>query len=627
MCGFLVFVSTDGTVATEELAAALDLLRHRGPDETSLHVDSGAAFGFQRLAIVDVAHSHQPVSWGGWTVVFNGELYNFRQLRAELIRDHGADFSTEGEAEVLAAAFHHWGPTAVHRLRGMFAAVLRDRATGVVHAIRDPFGIKPLYHLQTADGLYLASEKKALLPFAGASTRVDTVALSHYLTLQYVPEPATLHPSVRRLEAGHTLTWTPGTPPAIEAYFRHSLRPAVRPAQDAIAAVRDALRDSVHAHLQSEVPLGAFLSSGIDSTAVVALAREKRPGIRTYTVGFDDERYSEVEAASETAAALGVQLTATLVHEADVIAALPRIVWHLDDPVADPAVVPLYFLARTAARDVTVVLSGEGADELFAGYEIYREPAALAGVAALPAPLRRGLRAVSAVMPEGVRGKSFLERATTPIGERYYGNARIFGPAEKARLMRGPAEPHTTVTGPLYEAAADLDDVAAMQYVDLHTWLPGDILTKADRISMAHSLELRVPFLDRAVYAAAAALPTSLKLAKTTKFALREAMRGIVPDAVVDRRKLGFPTPTRVWLRGDIGAWAGDVIADAGVDHLLDLRHAQRLLAAHRRGDGDHSRKIWTVLMFCLWYAQQNTPRPLVARSQVISRSRGEHPE
>lgn len=235
MCGFLVFVSTDGTVATEELAAALDLLRHRGPDETSLHVDSGAAFGFQRLAIVDVAHSHQPVSWGGWTVVFNGELYNFRQLRAELIRDHGADFSTEGEAEVLAAAFHHWGPTAVHRLRGMFAAVLRDRATGVVHAIRDPFGIKPLYHLQTADGLYLASEKKALLPFAGASTRVDTVALSHYLTLQYVPEPATLHPSVRRLEAGHTLTWTPGTPPAIEAYFRHSLRPAVRPAQDAIA--------------------------------------------------------------------------------------------------------------------------------------------------------------------------------------------------------------------------------------------------------------------------------------------------------------------------------------------------------------------------------------------------------
>jgi asparagine synthase (glutamine-hydrolysing) len=222
-------------------------------------------------------------------------------------------------------------------------------------------------------------------------------------------------------------------------------------------------------------------------------------------------------------------------------------------------------------------------------------------------------------MPEGVRGKSFLDRATTPIDERYYGNARIFGHEEKTSLMRGPAEPHTTVTAPLYEAAADLDDVATMQYVDLHTWLPGDILTKADRISMAHSLELRVPFLDRAVYAAAAALPTSLKLARTTKFALREAMRGIVPDAVVDRRKLGFPTPTRVWLRGEIGVWAADVFADAGVDHLLDLRHAQRLLAAHRRGDADHSRKIWTVLMFCIWYSQQNMPRPV----PLISRSSG----
>ncbi|GAA3218150.1 asparagine synthase (glutamine-hydrolyzing) [Dactylosporangium siamense] len=613
-----MFLSEDGTVVADDLAAALDLLRHRGPDETSLRVDDGVAFGFQRLAIIDVAHSHQPVTWGTWTVVFNGELYNFRQLRAELIRDFDAVFATEGEAEVLAAAFHHWGPSAVRRLRGMFAFVLHDRATGTVLAARDPFGIKPLYHLRTADGLYLASEKKALLPFAGAATRLDTAALSHYLTLQYVPEPATLHPAVRRLAAGHTLTWKPGEEPAIAAYFRHALRASARPAGEAIAAVRDALRDSVHAHLQSEVPLGAFLSSGIDSTAVVALARERRPGIRTYTVGFDDERYSEIEAAAETAAALGVDLTATLVHDDDVIAVLPRIVWHLDDPVADPAIVPLWFLARTAARDVTVVLSGEGADELFAGYEIYREPASLAGVAALPGPLRRGLRAVSAAMPEGVRGKSFLDRATTPIEERYYGNARIFGTGEKARLMRGPAEPHTTVTAPLFRAAADLDDVATMQYVDLHTWLPGDILTKADRISMAHSLELRVPFLDRAVYAAAAALPTSLKVARTTKYALREAMRGIVPDAVVDRPKLGFPTPTRVWLRGDIGAWAGDVFADAGVDHLLDLRHVQRLLAAHRRGDADHSRKIWTVLMFCLWYGQQN------ARSKVTAESHGE---
>ncbi|WP_433044508.1 asparagine synthase (glutamine-hydrolyzing) [Dactylosporangium sp. CS-033363] len=610
MCGLLVLLSSDGTADAPALAAALDRLRHRGPDETAQADAGGAWFGFTRLAIVDRAHSHQPLRYQGrWTVVFNGELYNFRQLRAALIAEHGAVFATEGEAEVLAAALHYWGPGAVHRLRGMFAAVLYDAATGTLLALRDPFGIKPLYWLRAPEGLYLASEKKALLPFAGGAARIGTAALSHYLTLQYVPEPATLHPAIHRLPAGHTLTCRAGDPPVIRRYFEPALRPAPRPAAEAVAAIRDALRDSVHAHLQAEVPVGAFLSSGVDSSAVVALARERHPGLRAYTAGFDDPRYSEIEHAAETAAALGVPLTATLVRDDDVIEALPRIVWHLDDPVADPAIVPLYFLCRAAARDVTVVLSGEGADELFGGYEIYREPHALARVAGLPDPVRRGLRAVAGVLPEGVRGKSFLERATTPIGERYYGNARIFGPAEKALLLRGPAEPHTAVTDPLYRAAAGLDDVSAMQYVDLHTWLPGDILTKADRMSMAHSLELRVPFLDRAVWQVAASLGPELKLSpEATKTALREAVRGLLPEAVVTRRKLGFPTPTRVWLRGRIGEWAGDVLAAADVDHLIDIAHVQRLLAAHRRGGPDHSRKVWTVLMFCLWYRQQAVP-------------------
>ncbi|MFB9182415.1 asparagine synthase (glutamine-hydrolyzing) [Dactylosporangium sucinum] len=618
MCGLLVFVSATGTVDVPGFAEALDRLRHRGPDETGVALDAGVAFGFQRLAIVDVAHSRQPVRYAGWTVVFNGEIYNFRQLRAQLTREHGAVFATEGEAEMLAAAFHHWGPSAVRRLRGMFAIVAWDRDTGTLHAMRDPFGIKPLYLMQTASGLFLASEKKALLPYA--TDGLDADALANYLTFQYVPEPATLHTAVRRLPAGHTLTYRPGEEPRIERYFRHSLRPATLPADVAIAAVRDALRDSVHAHLQGEVPVGAFLSSGVDSTAVVALAKERHPNIQTYTVGFDDARYSEIEAAAETAAALGVSLAATVVRDEDVIGALPQIVWHLDDPVADPAIVPLWFLARRAAQDVTVVLSGEGADELFAGYEIYREPGALAGVAGLPDPLRRGLRALSAALPEGVRGKSFLDRATTPLEARYYGNARIFGPAEKARLMRVPGAAHTAVTAPLYREAADLDDVATMQYVDLHTWLPGDILTKADRMTMAHSLELRVPFLDRAVYAAAATLPTSLKLGRTTKLALREAVRGIVPDTVVDRRKLGFPTPTRVWLRGMVGEWAAEVFATTDVDDLLDMTYVQALLTAHRRGAHDHSRKLWTVLMFCLWWNRRTAPPTALSGDRLARR-------
>ncbi|MGA5298592.1 asparagine synthase (glutamine-hydrolyzing) [Nucisporomicrobium flavum] len=620
MCGLSVFVSSrpNAGVPDPESAAAfadaLETMHHRGPDDTRVEFGDGLAFGFKRLAIIDRAESAQPAHYpvdgpqaGRWTVVFNGEIYNYRELRADLVREHGATFATHGDTEVLAAAFHYWGAAALPRLRGMFAFAAYDHWTGTLHAARDPFGVKPLYLLETADGVFLASERKALLPFSGDSgAALDTDALAHYMTLQYVPDPLTLHRHVRRLPPGHRLTWTPGGGLRQERYFRPSLRPLHVQPEAAYHAIRDALRDSVRRHLHAEVPVGAFLSSGVDSSAIVALAREERPDLHAFTAGFAHEGYSEIEVAQDTAAQLGVQLTPTVVTEDDVIRELPRIVQLLDDPVADPSLIPLYFLAQTASRYVTVVLSGEGSDELFGGYTIYREPSSLAGIGRLPAGMRRGLRGLSHVIPEGVRGRSFLERGTTPIEERYYGNARIFSPAEKAELLRFTAEPHTAVTSHLYAETADVDDVASMQYVDLHTWLPGDILTKADRMSMAHSLELRVPFLDQAVYAAAAGLPTELKLphgSRTTKHALREAMRGIVPESVRERRKLGFPTPTRLWLKGEIGDWVSAILAASQAGHLVDLGYAQRLLAEHRAGVADHSRKVWTVAMFCLWHA------------------------
>ena len=620
MCGLSVFVSSRAQAGVPDpasaaaFAEALATMRHRGPDDTQVEYGDGLAFGFQRLAIVDVATSRQPAHYpadgpqaGRWTVVFNGEIYNYRELRADLIREHSATFATHGDTEVLAAAFHYWGAAALDRLRGMFAFVAHDHFTGTTHAARDQFGIKPLYLLETSDGLFLASERKALLPFSGDSgAALDTDALAHYLTLQYVPDPMTLHRHVRRLPPGHRMTWTPGGGQRLHRWFRPSLRPLHTRPDVAVHAIRDALRDSVRKHLHAEVPVGAFLSSGVDSSAIVALAAEVQPDLHAFTAGFADAGYSEIEIAQDTADQLGVRLTPTVVTEDDVIRELPRIVQLLDDPVADPSLVPLYFLARTAARHVTVVLSGEGSDELFGGYTIYREPMSLAGIDRLPAGMKRGLRSLSKVIPEGVKGHSFLERGTTPIEERCYGNARIFSPDEKAELMRFTADPHTVVTAHLYAETADVDDVASMQYVDLHTWLPGDILTKADRMSMAHSLELRVPFLDRAVYAAAAGLPTELKLpagTRTTKYALREAMRGIVPESVRDRRKLGFPTPTRLWLKGTIGDWIADLLAGSQTGHLLDLAYAQRLLADHRAGVADNSRKVWTVAMFCLWHA------------------------
>ncbi|GAA4683671.1 asparagine synthase (glutamine-hydrolyzing) [Phytohabitans rumicis] len=613
MCGILAFFSSRGEAGAQRdaVAGALECLHHRGPDETGVEVvDADAVFAHKRLSIIDVESSHEPLSYadGRYLLTFNGEIYNYLELREELARDFGAKFATQGDAELVVAGFHHWGELMLPRLRGMFAFVIWDRQERRAFGARDYFGIKPMYYLETGDGVFLASEKKALLPFL-AQEVVDPASLSHYLTLQYVPEPRTLHEGIKRVGSGELFRWTPEAGIDVVRWYRPVFRPSpTDDPQKLYDRIRETLRDSVRMHMRADVPVGAFLSSGIDSTAIVALAREFNPNILTFTVGFDVDGYSEIEVAQDSARHLDVTTIPTVIGPQDMMEALPRIVWHLDDPVADPSLVPLYFVAKKAAEQVTVVLSGEGSDEFFGGYTIYREPLSLHAVQSLPDPMQRGLRAVSKVIPQGVKGKSFLERGTTRIEDRYYGNARMFAEAEKRDLMRrnDGSVRYTDVTAPIYAECADLDDVTKMQYVDLHTWLRGDILVKADRISMAHSLEVRVPFLDREVFDVASILPVELKLpprSTATKYALRRALEGVVPPAIVNRRKLGFPTPTRVWLRGEMYEWARDILATSGAGDLLDLSYAQRLLDEHKRGTADHSRKVWTVLVFCVWHA------------------------
>jgi asparagine synthase (glutamine-hydrolysing) len=563
-------------------------------------------------------------------MTFNGEIYNYLELREELTAEFGAEFETDGDSETILAAYHHWGEAALGRLRGMFAFVIWDTVEQRAFGARDFYGIKPLHYLVTGDGLYLASEKKALVPFSTAArdgdAGVDPASLSHYLTLQYVPEPATLHRDIRRIESGECFTYTAAEGITLRRYYTPEFRPTPQPSPEALfERIAAALRESVALHLRSEVPVGAFLSSGIDSTAIVALAREHKPDIKTFTVGYEVDGYSEIEVAQQSARWLDVTTIPTLISAQDMMDALPRIVWQLDDPVADPALVPLYFVARSAAEHVTVVLSGEGADEFFGGYGIYREPLSLRHLQALPSPLQKGLRALSRVIPEGVRGKSYLERGTMPLEQRYYGNARIFTEAEKSGLMRSydPSVQYTDVTAGHYRDSADLDDVTRMQYIDLFTWLRGDILVKADRMSMAHSLELRVPFLDTGVFEVAATIPQELKVTGdgVRKYALRRALEGIVPPHIVNRPKLGFPVPTRVWLKSVMYDWARDIIGSSGAGALLDLPYALSLLDAHRRGDADHSRKIWTVLVFCVWHAiyveGKIDPRPAPAESRL----------
>ncbi|MDQ1743608.1 MAG: hypothetical protein QOE23_1947, partial [Pseudonocardiales bacterium] len=344
---------------------------------------------------------------------------------------------------------------------------------------------------------------------------------------------------------------------------------------------------------------------GIDSTAIAALAREHNPKLLTFTTGFHREGFSEIDVAAESAAAIGVEHITKVVTAQEMMDTLPLIVWYLDDPVADPALVPLYFIAREARKHVKVVLSGEGADELFGGYTIYREPISLRHLTGAPDPVRRLLGVLSDRLPEGMRGKDLLRRASIGIEERYYGNARIFRPEEMRSLLKtySPDVSYTDVTAPYYAASTHLDDSTRMQYIDLFTWLRGDILVKADKMTMANSLELRVPFLDKEVFRVASAIPVDQKITReTTKYALRRALADIVPAHVLNRAKLGFPVPTRPWLQSEMYEWARDIISSAGTGHLIDTQAALQLLDAHRDGPHDYSRKIWTLLVFMIWH-------------------------
>lgn len=603
----------------EAVAGASHLMRHRGPDEPGTWSDDRVVLGFNRLSIIDIAHSHQPLRWGPpeepdrYVLVFNGEIYNYVELRTQLRSEFGAVFATDGDGEAIVAAYHHWGTTALSRLRGMFAFALWDTKNQELFCARDPFGIKPLFMATGPGGTAVGSEKKCLLGLAvevGINLAIEERALQHYTVLQYVPEPETLHRGIRRLESGCHAVIRPGQQPKVTRYFVPKFGAAAftsggaQARYDEITAV---LEDSVAKHMRADVTVGAFLSGGIDSTAIAALAIRHNPRLITFTTGFEREGFSEVDVAVASAEAIGARHVAKVVSQAEFVAALPEIVWYLDEPVADPALVPLFFIAREARKHVKVVLSGEGADELFGGYTIYREPLSLKGFDYLPRPLRKSLGRASRPLPEGMRGKSLLHRGSLTLEERYYGNARSFSDEQLRAVLPGfdPSWTHTDITAAIYAESAGWDPVARMQHIDLFTWLRGDILVKADKMTMANSLELRVPFLDPEVFAVASRLPHDQKITRTTtKYALRRALEPIVPAHVLNRAKLGFPVPIRHWLRaGELMDWAYGMIDASQAGHLVDIAAVRAMLDAHRAGEGDHSRRLWTVLIFMLWHA------------------------
>jgi asparagine synthase (glutamine-hydrolysing) len=437
-------------------------------------------------------------------------------------------------------------------------------------------------------------------------TAIDPDALRRYLSFQYVPAPATLVPPARSLPPGHVLIARPGGSVDVFRYWRPEFRPARSPSSASPEKILAAMRDSVAVHLRSDVPVGAFLSGGVDSATLCALAAESRPGLLAFTVGFEREGYSEIDLAAATATALGVKSVPYVITPEEFVSCLPRIVWHLDDPMADAAAVPLWFAAREARKHVRVVLSGEGADELFGGYGVYYQPGLVRAGKALPGWGRATISRVAAELPPGAKGKGLLNRAATPLQRRYIGNAYVFRADQARMLLRHGDGSEFDVTDPIYRQAADagLDDVATMQLVDVNTWLPGDILVKADRMAMAHGLELRTPFLDREVLAVAARLARVEKTAAgTTKFALREAIGALLPQAAAERAKRGFPVPLGYWLSGGMYGFAEQVIRTAQTGQWLNKGAAVDILRRFRAGDPEVTwRHVWLLVVFSLWH-------------------------
>ena len=601
----------------DALERSLPCMRHRGPDAAGTWHDGDAAFGFNRLSIIDLEHSHQPLRWGPedepdrYAMTFNGEIYNYVELREEL-KGLGYTFHTEGDGEPIVVGYHHWGKDVVNHLRGMFGIVIWDTHTKTMFAARDQFGIKPLYYATTEAGTVFASEMKCILEMAdqlGLDLNLDRRAIEHYVDLQYVPEPESLHANIRRVESGCTVTLRPGEDVVAERYFKPRFpvqQVKQGEEQQLFNRIAEALEDSVAKHMRADVTVGSFLSGGIDSTAIATLAKRHNPDLLTFTTGFEREGYSEVDVAAESAEAIGVEHIVKIVSPEEYAESIPKIMWYLDNPVADPSLVPLYFVAQEARKHVKVVLSGEGADELFGGYTIYKEPLSLAPFEKIPSPLRRGLGKLSQVLPEGMKGKSLLNRGSMTMEERYYGNARSFNFEQMQRVIPWAKREwdHREVTAPIYAQSKDFDPVARMQHLDLFTWMRGDILVKADKINMANSLELRVPFLDKEVFKVAESIPYDLKISHgTTKYALRKAMEQIVPAHVLHRKKLGFPVPMRHWLAGDeLYGWAQDTINESQTEDIFNKKEVLEMLKEHRDGVSDHSRRLWTVLSFMIWH-------------------------
>lgn len=603
MCGIVGFTNSIDN-ASDVLGKMMDRIKHRGPDSDGKYVDDGVAMGFRRLSIIDLSDvGSQPIFNEDKSLVltFNGEIYNFKELREELIAS-GHSFYTKTDSEVLIHGYEEWGEKLLDRLRGMFAFVIYNKNTGELFGARDFFGIKPFYYAQM-DGTFMwGSEIKSFLDHPAFKKELNTDVLETYLTFQYSPTEDTFFKNVKKLLPAHCFTYKDGKL-NIRRYWEVKFNADNAPDLETwVEKISDTFKNSVDAHKFADVEVGSFLSSGVDSSYVAAVADVDK----TFTVGFgEDEKYNEIGYAKEFSKYIGKENFSKVITPEEYWDNLKKIQYHMDEPLADPAAIALFFVCQLASQQVKAVLSGEGADEIFGGYNIYHNPADMASYFKIPRPIRKGVGAIAEKLPHK-HGVNYLIRGSKDLDERFIGNAYIFSEKERKKILKikTNAPDAMAVTKPYYDKVRDQDQVTQMQYLDLHLWMAGDILLKADKMSMAHSLELRVPFLDRKVMELAEKIPAKYRVTKeNTKYAMRIAALKACPPQTANKKKLGFPVPTRVWLRED--KYYGIVkncFTSPVAEKFFNTSELVSLLDDHRAMKYDYSRKIWTVFTFLIWY-------------------------
>lgn len=603
MCGICGFT---GKLENREdvLKKMTAVITHRGPDSEGFYIDDSVNMGFRRLSIIDLDSGHQPIYNEDKTLVltFNGEIYNYKELRATLIKK-GHKFYTETDSEVLIHGFEEWKEDLLLKLRGMFGFAIYNTVNKSLFLARDFFGIKPMHYAQVEGEFVYGSEIKSILEYPKYEKRFNKRALDTYLSFQYAVPPQTFFEDIFCLLPGHYLWYQDGEVETTR-YFEPRFRPDDSITEDqAVDMIDKVFENSVNAHKIADVEVGCFLSSGVDSSYVSTYFADQK----TFTVGFDfGEKYNEISWAQELSRKIGVEHHTHLISSEEFWDAVPTVQYHMDQPLADPSCIALYFVSRLASEYVKVVLSGEGADELFGGYTCYNDPRVFRMYQKIvPHFLRRAIRAICRKLPD-IKGRDYLIRACDPLEDRYIGNAFMYDLREKKEILKDSsiATAPQTHAKKYYYRCRKQDDVTKMQYLDMNMWMVGDILLKADRMSMANSLELRVPFLDKEVFKVASSLPTELRVNKqNTKYAMRKAAVRHLPEATAEKEKLGFPVPTRVWLRDEKyynvvkrkfqGKTAQKFFNTEALIHWLD---------EHFSGKEDNSRRVWTVYVFLVWY-------------------------